>query len=76
MGTFGLVLSGIQAALAASPAVANLVIQAKDWITALFSAGVITRAQQDALHGVCDAHQAAVLAGQRPDALVVDPDPA
>ena len=72
--TFGLILSGIQALLASAPSIVGLADQIKTVINNLFGSGVITADEQNALHAVCDAHMAATLAGQRPAALVVDPD--
>lgn len=74
MTTFALIVAGITAALNSAPAVTQLVLQTKDYITALFTAGVITAEQQNRLHAHCDAHMNATLRGEKPPELVVDPD--
>lgn len=74
MNIFALIVSGITAALNAAPAVTQLVGQTKDYISALFRAGVITAEQQNRLHAHCDAHMHATLRGEKPPELVIDPD--
>lgn len=74
MNTFALIVAGITAALNAAPAVTQLVEQTKGYISALFTAGVITAEQQNQLHAHCDAHMHATLRGEKPPELVVDPD--
>lgn len=74
ISTFAAIVAGITAALNAAPAVTQLVQQTKDYITALFTAGVITAEQQNTLHAHCDAHMQATLRGEKPPELVIDPD--
>lgn len=64
-----------QAAIAAAPKVAALVVKAKEYIQALFDAGLISKEQQDKLHAHMDAVQAAALSGTPPPHWTVEPDP-
>ena len=70
-----IILQLIQAVLSAAPQVAELVVKAKDLIAALFTAKVITKAQQDAMHLHIDALAALHAAGIVPPAWQVEPDP-
>lgn len=70
-----LILQGIQAAIAAAPQVIDIVTKGKDFITALFTANLITKAQQDALHAHVDSMSALAMAGIVPDSWKVEPDP-
>lgn len=70
-----LILQGIQAAISAAPSVIAIVQSAKDFISSLFGAGLITKAQQDALHQAIDAHAALVAQGIIPDWWKVEADP-
>jgi hypothetical protein len=49
--------------------------QARELFNMMFAGGMITAAQQKVLMDWADAHEAAVLAGEIPPELVVDPDP-
>lgn len=73
--TFALVVQGIQAAIAAAPQIEAVATSAKNFITTLFENGVITAAQQNAVHAHVDAVAAAVANGQTPPEFVVAPDP-
>ena len=73
--TILLVVQGIQAAVAAAPQVAEIVTKAKDFIASLFGAGLITKAQQDAMAAHVDAVCEAALNGQEPPQWLVEPDP-
>ena len=73
--TLLLIIQGIQAALAAAPGVIDVAVKAKALITALFTAGLITKAQQDATHANIDSYQAIWEAGVVPDGWEVRPDP-
>jgi hypothetical protein len=73
--TIGLIVQGIQAAIAAAPQVESLAIKAKDFISELFSQGLISKETQDALHAHVDEICAALLAEQAPPAWTVEPDP-
>lgn len=68
-------MSAIQLAVAAAPKVEALYVKGKEFISALFGAGLLTIEQQDALHKHVDALQALALAGIVPDAWKVEPDP-
>jgi hypothetical protein len=70
-----LILQGFQAAITAAPEVAALVVKAKDYITTLFEAGLISKAVQDQCHAHVDAICEAVLAGRIPPELTIEPDP-
>lgn len=69
------VISAIQLVIAAAPKVEALYVKAKDFISAMFGAGIITVEQQDALHKHVDALQAAALAGTPPPSWTVESDP-
>ena len=70
-----IVLQLIQAVLVAAPQAVELVAKAKELITALFTAKVITKEQQDAMHLHIDALAALHAAGIVPPAWQVEPDP-
>jgi hypothetical protein len=70
-----LIISAIQAAIAAAPQVAKVVAGAKAWISSLFAGGIITAEQQDALHAHVDSIAALNATGIRPAAWTVEPDP-
>jgi outer membrane protein TolC len=76
LGTLPLILAGIQAAIQAAPGALKVIAQAKAFITSLFEAGLISKAQQDRTHSEVDAICAAMLAGQIPPELTIEPDPA
>ena len=61
--------------IANAPQIAQAVATMKDAIGAMFGAKLITKAQQDALLAYCDANQQMALAGIRPAAWQVEPDP-
>lgn len=73
--TILLIVQGIQAAIQAAPQVEAIVAQAKQFISSLFTAGLITQAQQDSIHSFVDATCAAALAGQEPPQWQVEADP-
>lgn len=73
--TIALIIQGIQAAIAAAPQVEALALKAKEFISELFGAGLITKETQDALHAHVDAVCAAALAGTPPPAWTVEADP-
>ena len=66
------ILSYIQLAANAAPAVEKIYTEGKALIAALFKSGLITAAQQDAAMAWADEHQAATLAGQVPPELTVE----
>jgi hypothetical protein len=69
------ILQIIQLALAATPKVIDLARDTKDWVDALFRAGVITAEQQNAVHAYVDAVCDAALRGEPPPHWSVEPDP-
>lgn len=69
------IISAIQLAIAAAPKAIKLYEDSKAYISALFKAGVISKADQDALHAHVDAIQAAVDAGEVPPSWTVEKDP-
>jgi len=68
------IVSAIQLAVAAAPAVEDVIGKTKAWISSLFGAGVIDAATQNALHAHVDAIAAAALAGNEPPEFKVEPD--
>lgn len=70
-----LVVQAIQAIIAAAPQIAEVAIKTKDYVAALFGAGVITKEQQDKIHAHVDAVCAAALAGQELPHWQVEADP-
>jgi len=65
----------INSALAASPDVVRLAAKFKDFIDAMFSAGVISKDDQDKLHAAVDERCAARLRGELLPHWQVEPDP-
>lgn len=61
--------------MAAAPQVAELAVKAKELISALFTAKVISKQQQDAMHLHVDSLAALHAAGIIPESWKVDPDP-
>jgi len=70
-----LIVQGIQAAISAAPEVESVVENAKTWVSSLFSSGVITIAQQNAVNAQIDAIVAAFAGGTTPPEFQVQPDP-
>lgn len=70
-----LVIQGLNAAISAAPTIVAIVTKAKELVAALFTAGVITKEQQDALHMNIDARAALAAAGIIPPHWQVEPDP-
>lgn len=71
-----LILAGIQAALSAAPKVAEIAKAAKELVSALFTAKVITKEQQDALMRWVDVQAELAGLGIYPESWGVEPDPA
>jgi hypothetical protein len=69
------IIAILQLLAKAGPDLAALYEKARDWFTMLFKGGIITREQQQALMNWADAHEKAVLAGEVPPELQVEPDP-
>lgn len=69
------ILALIQGVIAAAPKVIEIGGEIKDFISALASHGVITDAQQDALHAHVDAVCDARLRGEVPPSFQVEADP-
>jgi hypothetical protein len=74
--TILLIIQGVQAAIAAAPQVVEVAQKGKDFITSLFTAGLISKDQQDKIHAHVDAVCAAALAGQELPEWTVEADPA
>lgn len=66
------IISYIALAIQAAPTVIKVYEEGKALVTALFTSGLITQAQQEQVMSWCDAHQAATLAGVVPPEFVVD----
>lgn len=73
--TILLIVQGIQAAIQAAPMVVGIVNSAKAYIASLFEAGLISKAQQDAIHAHVDAIAASAASGQTPPEFTVEADP-
>ncbi len=73
--TILLIVQAIQAAIKAAPMVEEIVVKAKDWVTSLFSAGLISIETQHAIHSHIDALTASVNSGQVPPEFQVEADP-
>lgn len=71
----GTIITVFQAIIKAAPDVAKAVENIRNFITGLFGAGVISKAQQDYLHSQVDSFVAAFTAGEVPPAWTVEPDP-
>lgn len=69
------IITGIRLAIQAAPQAVDILKKAKAFITSLFSAGLITKEEQQRAHDHLDALQAAALAGEVPPHWQVDPDP-
>lgn len=59
----------------AGPALAEVYENARKLFATMFSGGLITAEQQATLMTWADEHEAAVLSGEIPPALQVEPDP-
>lgn len=68
-------LGAFQLAIQEAPHVAELIQKAKDYFSALFGAGLITAAEQDALHARIDTIAEYARKGQIPPGWEVEPDP-
>ena len=69
------IIEWVTAILGAAPQVAELYAKAKEFFTVLFTAGKITKQQQDAILLQIDAIKALVDAGITPPSWQVEPDP-
>lgn len=67
-----MILSFIQLAIKAAPTARQVYEDGKELVAHLFSQGLITQAEQDALMTWADAHMEATLAGTKPPELVVE----
>ena len=70
-----LILQGVQAAIAAAPTAIDIIVKAKALIASLFTAGLITKDQQDTTHAHLDSIQAMALSGLFPAWWQVQPTP-
>lgn len=69
------IMSGVKLAIAAAPEVEKIVVAAKKWLDALFSAGLISKDVQNATHAHVDALAEAAAAGQELPSWSIEPDP-
>ena len=69
------ILAGIQAALNAAPQIEGIITSAKALFVSLFEAGLISKEQQDTIHGYVDAIAAMKKAGIVPPHWQVEADP-
>ncbi len=69
------IISGIQAAINAAPQIEAIVTSAKAWFTSLFEGGLITIAQQKAIHDHIDSISAMAKLGIVPPHWQVEADP-
>ena len=71
-----LVIKYVQLALASAPLIEKAVVDAKNFITQLFEAGLITVEQQTLIHAHIDAVAVVFAAGRDlPSHWTVEPDP-
>lgn len=71
------IIKYVQLAIAAAPDIEKAVVDAKNFITQLFQAKLITADQQNAIHSHIDAIALLFKAGQElPEHWRVEPDPA
>lgn len=70
-----LILPIVQAIIAAAPTIIEGVEKAKTFVTALFTSGLISADQQNALHMHVDSLGALAATGVIPAAFRVRPDP-
>jgi hypothetical protein len=75
VAAIGLIVQGIEAAVSAAPTVMAVAQKAKDFISALATAGLISKAQQDAIHAHVDVVQQMAQAGIIPSHWQVQADP-
>ncbi len=71
-----LIIKGIQAIIAAAPTIKQVIVEAKQFITNLFSAGLISKETQDQMMAHVDATCEAALAGKLGPEWSVEPDDA
>jgi hypothetical protein len=74
--TILLILQGFEAAINAAPKVVELVTKAKDFISSLFAAGLISKERQEAMFLRVESRAAMANAGIIDEGWTVDPDPA
>lgn len=73
--TILLIIQFVQAGIAAAPEIEAEAVRAKQFFTELFGKGLISKAQQDAVHAHIDALEVAVKANAVPPEFVVEADP-
>lgn len=66
-------IGAIQAAIQAFPQVEAIVVKGKEWISSFTSGGLITKAQQDALHARIDHISEQAQNGEIPEGWEVEP---
>jgi len=67
-------IQGIIALISAAPKIEGLVRSGKEFIQQMFSAGLITQAQQEAIWNYADAKTKLIESGIIPPAWQVEPD--
>ncbi len=72
---FLIFVQGLQVALSAAPQVSKLIVQTKEIVETLFTAGVITAQQQTDLNNYVDAVCTAALRGEVAPEWQVEADP-
>jgi hypothetical protein len=73
--TIGTIIAALQAGIEAAPKVVALVVKAKNAISALVGAKLVSIEQQAAIWDHLEAVSKAALAGETPPAWLVEPDP-
>ncbi len=73
--TILLIVQAIRMAIEAAPQVVEIAIKGKEFIASLFQGGLISQAQQDAIHAHVDAICKAALAGEELPEWTVEADP-
>jgi len=73
--TLLLILQGIEAVLAVAPGAVDFIAKSKALIDSLFTAKLISKAEQDALKARIDSAAVLFATGIIPDYLKVEPDP-
>lgn len=69
------IISILSLVTSAIPSIEKLYDEAKKLFATLFAGGIITIEQQERLNAWADSHMEAVLAGEVPPELQVEPDP-
>lgn len=70
------IIALIQAVVTAAPQIEGVVSDLKNYISSLATRGLISTAQQNAVHAYVDAVAAAAASGNTPPEFTVEADPA